>query len=278
MSTPYIPARFQQAIAVHIIKNIMPIESFRVPLILGIHGPSGDGKTYQCEATLAEMNAKSFLISGGQLEDKKAGEPARLIRETYIEASRHIEKHSGIAVLLINDIDASIGGWGNLVQYTVNRQTVFGELMHLADYPTSVESETVKRVPIIVTGNDFTKLYEPLVRAGRMASFEWTPTREEKSDIILRIFPELSQAAVSQLLDQVDRKRQLPISFYSYLRSTLLDDLIWQEIDKIGMRNAADFAARGFRIKIEPLIKADGLINAAKSLIQSGSFVNHLRR
>lgn len=278
MSNLYIPSRFQQAVALHIIKNIMPIDSFRVPLVLGIHGPSGDGKTYQCEATLSEMKTKSFLISGGQLEDKKAGEPARLIRETYIEASRHMEKNPGIAAVLINDIDTGLGGWGNLVQYTVNRQTVFGELMHLTDYPTSVEGETVKRVPIIVTGNDFTKLYEPFVRAGRMASFEWKPTREEKTEIVSTIFPELSRTAIEQLLGQVERKGQPPIAFYSHLRSTLLDDLLWKEIEKIGMQNAADFAARGFRIKLEPLIKADEVMNAARSLIQSGNFVNHLRR
>jgi len=278
MDKLYVPPRFQKAIAVHVVKNIMVLDSFRVPLVLGIHGPSGDGKTYQCEATLAEMDARSFLISGGQLENKNAGEPARLIRETYIEASRHMEKNAGVAVVLINDIDTGVGGWGGLVQYTVNRQTVFGELMHLTDYPTSVAGEAVKRVPIIVTGNDFTKLYEPFVRAGRMTSFEWKPTSDERSEIVARIFPELTRDAVGQLLGQVDRKGQLPIAFYSHLRSTLLDDFIWQEIGKVGMRDAVGYAVRGFRIKMEPLVRVDDIISTAKSLIRSGNLANHLRR
>jgi hypothetical protein len=71
----YVAERFRRAVVLHIVKNIMTQSSVRVPLILGIHGPSGYGKTYQCEQILSEMNVASFLISGGQLESGTAGEP-----------------------------------------------------------------------------------------------------------------------------------------------------------------------------------------------------------
>lgn len=63
---------------------------------------------------------------------------------------------------------------------TVNNQIVVGTLMNLSDNPTRVsigqdwrESDITHRVPIIVTGNDFSKIYAPLIRDGRMDKFYW---------------------------------------------------------------------------------------------------------
>ena len=65
-------------------------------------------------------------------------------------------------------------------QMTVNNQIVAGTLMNLSDNPTRVsigqkwrESDVTNRVPIIVTGNDFSTLYAPLIRDGRMEKFYW---------------------------------------------------------------------------------------------------------
>lgn len=112
-----------------------------------------------------------------------------------------------MSVLMINDIDAGLGRFGKIVkipvnlnlccspemilteflalcsgetQMTVNNQIVVGTLMNLADNPTRVsvgqdwrEADTVNRVPLIVTGNDFSRLYAPLIREGRMEKFYW---------------------------------------------------------------------------------------------------------
>lgn len=63
---------------------------------------------------------------------------------------------------------------------TVNNQIVVGTLMNLSDNPTRVsigqdwrESDITNRVPIIVTGNDFSTIYAPLIRDGRMEKFYW---------------------------------------------------------------------------------------------------------
>ena len=57
---------------------------------------------------------------------------------------------------------------------------VVGTLMNLCDHPTRVsigqdwrEADVVNRVPIIVTGNDFSTLWAPLIRDGRMDKFYW---------------------------------------------------------------------------------------------------------
>lgn len=63
---------------------------------------------------------------------------------------------------------------------TVNNQIVVGTLMNLSDNPTRVsigqdwrESDITNRIPIIVTGNDLSTIYAPLIRDGRMDKFYW---------------------------------------------------------------------------------------------------------
>ena len=52
-------------------------------------------------------------------------------------------------------------------------------LMNIADSPTNVQlpgvykNEEIPRVPIVCTGNDFSTLYAPLIRDGRMEKYYW---------------------------------------------------------------------------------------------------------
>jgi len=62
----------------------------------------------------------------------------------------------------------------------VNNQSVIGTLMNICDDPERVsigqdwiEQDMIRRTPIVVTGNDFTKMFAPLIRDGRMASGAW---------------------------------------------------------------------------------------------------------
>jgi len=273
----YIPDRFRRVVVLHVIKNLMTQSVVRVPLLLGIHGSSGDGKTYQCEKILEELGVKSFLISGGQLESHQAGEPAQLIRTAYLNAGRCMQnRESQAAVVLINDIDTGLGSWGEMVQYTINRQTVFGELMHLVDYPTSVEGRTnTKRVPIIITGNDFTKLYEPLVRAGRMTAFAWNPSLEEKIQITSRIFPEISSQECETLVKEFQTQ---PLAFFPHLKATLIDDELWQQVEQKGISSLLVSINNGNEPNLLPSIQFDRLLQAGRNLLQSGQLVNHLRK
>merc|ERR1719217_557115 len=106
---------------VHIAKNFMELPKIKIPLILGIWGGKGQGKTFS---------------------------------------------------LFINDLDAGAGRLNDTTQYTVNNQMVNATLMNIADNPTNVQlpgmynTDSIPRVPIICTGNDFSTLYAPLIRDG----------------------------------------------------------------------------------------------------------------
>lgn len=214
MVEPFVPRRFAEEVGLHLLRNLRPAVDPGTPLILGIHGPSGDGKTFQTERVLEIAKVRSILVSGGELESGTAGEPAAIIRSAYREAGTYVARKVP-AVLLLNDADAAIGSWGEMTQYTVNTQNVITELMHLADYPTMVEDRPTPRVPIIMTGNDFTRMYGPLCRHGRMELFQWTPSREERLEIISRLFPSVDQQSLARLIREfADR----PLAFWRSVR------------------------------------------------------------
>ncbi|MBD2385436.1 ribulose bisphosphate carboxylase small subunit [Cylindrospermum sp. FACHB-282] len=235
----YIAPRFLDKLAVHITKNFLKLPGVRVPLILGIHGRKGEGKTFQCELVFEKMGIEVTQISGGELESPDAGDPARLIRLRYRETAELIKVRGKMCVLMINDLDAGAGRFDEGTQYTVNTQMVNATLMNIADNPTDVQlpgsydSTPLHRVPIIVTGNDFSTLYAPLIRDGRMEKFYWEPSRDDKVGIVSGIFePDgLSQGEIEQLVDTFINQS---VDFFSALRSRIYDEQIRNFIHQIG--------------------------------------------
>ena len=242
--TYYISPRFLDKLAVHITKNFLDLPGVRVPLILGIHGRKGEGKSFQCELVFERMGIETYHISGGELESPDAGDPARLIRLRYRETADLIKVRGKMCVLMINDLDAGAGRFDEGTQYTVNTQLVNATLMNIADNPTNVQlpgsydSTPLPRVPIIVTGNDFSTLYAPLIRDGRMEKFFWEPDREDKIGIVGGIFSEdnLPQSDIEQL---VDTYLNQSVDFFSALRSRIYDEQVRQFIHEIGIERVS---------------------------------------
>ncbi|NES78943.1 MULTISPECIES: ribulose bisphosphate carboxylase small subunit [Okeania] len=238
----YISSRFIDKLAVHITKNFLDLPRVRMPLILGIHGRKGEGKTFQCQLVLEKMGIEPVTISGGELESKDAGDPARLLRLRYREASEKIKVQGRMCALFINDLDAGAGRFDGGTQYTVNTQLVNATLMNIADNPTNVQlpgsyDETpLHRIPIIVTGNDFSTLYAPLIRDGRMEKFYWEPNREDRIGIVGGIFKtdELSARDIENLVDEFSDQA---IDFFSALRSRIYDEQIRDFIHQVGIEN-----------------------------------------
>ncbi len=227
-------------LAIHITKNFIDFPGVRVPLILGVHGKKGEGKSFQCELVFQKMGIEPVRMSAGELESPDAGDPVRLIRMRYREASELVKVRGKMSVLLINDLDAGAGRVDPNTQYTVNTQLVNGTLMNIADNPTDVqlpgsyETEPIQRIPIIVTGNDFSTLYAPLIRDGRMEKFYWEPDRSDRVGIVSGIFESdgLSKTHVEQLVDHFSAQS---IDFFGALRSRLYDDQVRQFIEKVGL-------------------------------------------
>ncbi|XP_040993869.1 ribulose bisphosphate carboxylase/oxygenase activase, chloroplastic-like [Juglans microcarpa x Juglans regia] len=235
----YIAPAFMDKLVVHITKNFMSLPNIKIPLILGIWGGKGQGKSFQCELVFAKMGISPIMMSAGELESGNAGEPAKLIRQRYREAADIIRKGK-MCCLFINDLDAGAGRMGGTTQYTVNNQMVNATLMNIADNPTNVQlpgmynKEENPRVPIIVTGNDFSTLYAPLIRDGRMEKFYWAPTRDDRVGVCKGIF-RLDKVASDDIVKLVDTFPGQSIDFFGALRARVYDDEVRKWISGIGV-------------------------------------------
>jgi ribulose bisphosphate carboxylase small subunit len=282
--TYYIAPRFLNKLAVHITKNFLDLPGINAPLILGIHGHKGEGKSFQCELVFQRMKVQAIHLSAGELESPDAGDPSRLVRFRYREAADIITKHGKLAVLMINDIDAGAGRVDSGTQYTVNTQLVNATLMNIADNPTNVQlpgsydSEPLPRVPIIVTGNDFGTLYAPLVRDGRMDKFYWEPNREDRLEIVTGIFtPDgLTRGQIEQLVSKFEGQS---IDFFSALRASIYDEQILAFIeqtgfDKIGLKVANSTEKHSF---IKPDFRLEHLIEKGEAMVKEQQHIQELR-
>lgn len=285
----YIAPAFLDKIVVHIVKNyIAHLLDAKVPLILGIWGGKGQGKSFQTELVFRAMGIEPVIMSAGELESERAGEPGKLIRERYRTASLVIKNQGKMSCLMINDIDAGVGRFGN-TQMTVNNQIVFGTLMNLADNPTRVsvgqdwrESDITDRVPIIVTGNDFSTLYAPLIRDGRMDKFYWQPTREDLINIVHQMYQkdEISREDIVQIVDTFPNQA---LDFYGALRSRTYDRFILKWVEEIGgakklgeklLRRRKDDPLPTF---IPPEQKIEDLMDAGYSLVEEQEMVMRMK-
>jgi SpoVK/Ycf46/Vps4 family AAA+-type ATPase len=235
----YISETFMDKMTVHIAKNFMDLPRIKVPLILGVWGGKGQGKTFQTTLVCAKLGVQPIIMSAGELESGNAGEPAKLIRQRYREAS-DIVKKGKMSTLFINDLDAGAGRMGGATQYTVNNQMVNATLMNLADNPTNVQLpghyqvEEIPRVPVIATGNDFSTLYAPLIRDGRMEKFYWSPTFEDRVGVACGIFKAdgVNAQDVEVLVRTFDGQS---IDFFGALRARVYDDKVRSWIKEVGI-------------------------------------------
>ncbi|KAF7125099.1 hypothetical protein RHSIM_Rhsim12G0182900 [Rhododendron simsii] len=231
---------FAMTAVCHIVKNyISHLLNTKIPLILGIWGGKGQGKSFQTELIFQAMGVEPVIMSAGELESERAGEPGKLIRDRYRTASQVVQNKGKMSCLMINDIDAGLGRFGN-TQMTVNNQIVVGTLMNLCDNPTRVsigqdwrESDVTSRIPIIVTGNDFSTIYAPLIRDGRMEKFYWQPTHEDIINIVHRTYERdgISRDEVESVVNTFPNQA---LDFYGALRSRTYDRSISKWIDDIG--------------------------------------------
>ncbi|MEM9246558.1 MAG: ribulose bisphosphate carboxylase small subunit, partial [Cyanobacteria bacterium P01_F01_bin.153] len=202
-----------------------------------------------CNLVFERMGVNVVHMSGGELESPDAGDPARLLRLRYREASELVKLRGKMAVVLINDIDAGAGRFDRMTQYTVNTQLVNATLMNIADNPTNVQlpgsydSEPVQRIPIVVTGNDFGTLYAPLLRDGRMGKFYWEPTREERLETLVRVFSDVSlpKGDVGQLLDRFSEQS---VDFFGAIKSRAYDQWVEKWIAEVGLENLSSRLAK----------------------------------
>ncbi|GBF99182.1 rubisco activase [Raphidocelis subcapitata] len=281
----YISPAFLDKMTIHIAKNFMDLPKIKVPLILGIWGGKGQGKTFQCGLAFKKLGISPIVMSAGELESGNAGEPAKLIRQRYREASDIIKKKGQMCALFINDLDAGAGRMGDATQYTVNNQMVNATLMNIADNPTNVQlpgvykEETIPRVPVICTGNDFSTLYAPLIRDGRMEKYYWNPTREDRIGVCMGIFHEdnIDRTEVERLVDAFPGQS---IDFFGALRARVYDDKVREFVESLGVENLSKRLVNSREGKVEfekPTMGIEVLMKYGRALTEEQDNVKRVQ-
>lgn len=247
----HVPERFVARVATHVAKNLLAdkggLRSVKPAVILGIWGHKGAGKTFNVELACKKMGLMPIVTSAGELEDGTAGEPGAMLRRRYLTAARAMRETGQLSCLIINDIDAGIGRFRDDLG-TVNNQITHGTLMNICDNPTLVSEGTVwrsdfkstnARVPIIVTGNDFSKLYAPLTRDGRMDLWMWEPTREELANMLHAMMKD-DGMSLDNCRVLVNAFPQQPLDFFGALRARVYDDAVREYVIRVGLDGLSD--------------------------------------
>jgi Cdc6-like AAA superfamily ATPase len=229
-STAFIPERFERAILKHIILNntALEINNNQFPLLLGIQGPYGFGKTYMVKEICRKYHIELHPLSTSELSGSMEADSTRTLKRVYSTLCADVWQNKRCGVLLIDDFHLTIATEETMGK-TVNSNILAAYLMNLCDNPVVV---TNVRAPIIMTGNNFRRIYPALVRDGRMDIFTWDPTIEEIDPIVRQLFrtrfPGIEDKVLSAILE---RYAEMNIAFFEQVTQDLTNSSITKAIE-----------------------------------------------
>lgn len=224
----YIPKEFRNKVLKHMILNYSKnLNSFSPPLLLGIQGPKGEGKSFMIMKVCEYYAIRYIPISGAEMCGNLEGDSIKKLMYEYETACINAATDRKFSCIVIEDFHKSIAACNQKkVSWTSNSDTLIGRIMNLADNPYMHGN----RIPIIVTSNDFTSIYSPLTRNGRMEIFDWQPDEEEKVEIVYGIFkkfyPNINYDTIKQL---VITYKSYDIAFFK----TLVQEIFWGDCNSI---------------------------------------------
>lgn len=157
--------------------------------------------------------------------------------------------------------------------------------MNIADNPTNVQlpgvykNEDIPRVPIVCTGNDFSTLYAPLIRDGRMEKFYWAPTREDRVGVCMGIFQHdgVTRSDVETIVDAFPGQS---IDFFGALRARVYDDKVRDWIQSMGVEAIGTRLVNSRDGKVEfekPQMKLDILLEYGNAVVQEQENVKRVQ-
>lgn len=229
-----IDSEFRKVVLTHIIANYN--HTLKMPMFLAIHGNPGEGKTFQTLRICREHGIKICYFSGSELSGNYERDSILDIDDNYKRACNYYYGEEKMpCVIVIDDFHLSPASTKAGVGTTVNSQLLTGFLMNLCDKARNTPNY---RIPIILLGNTFENVYDPLKRDGRMDFYHWKAPRELKEKIILNLFSDcLKRHDMKQLQDFIGTYIDKPISFFSEIKNDIEKRAIKNCIDSMGRQD-----------------------------------------
>ena len=223
----YISPNFENKVVSHIVGNYMNNSVF--PLYLSIHGKKGEGKTFQTIRVCSKYRLSVYYISSAELCGSYESDSISNIQENLSRALHELKSEQVMSVFIIDDFHLSIASTEIGVGRTVNSQVLTAFLMNLSD---KAKASKNMRIPFILLGNDFTNLYDPLTRDGRMDFFEWNPAQKEKIKMVCFHFDDLLPTSEDKeaLTKIVETYNTQPISFFAEIKNDLFKSVVSEYI------------------------------------------------
>ena len=207
---------FSDRVLTHIIGNYD--SNIQSPLFLAIQGNPGEGKTFQTLNICKKHQIKICYYSGAELSGNYEKDSIIELSEDYTRACNYYNDGE-YSVIIIDDFHLSPASTKNGVGTTINSQLLTGYLMNLCD---KAKSKQIESIPIILLGNTFKDVYDPLKRDGRMDFFHWETPYQLKRQIVENIFQEyISFIESRKLKGFVDKYKEQPISFFAEIKNDI---------------------------------------------------------
>ena len=181
-STLKILTRFRKTVLTHVVSIYLKNnDKYLPPIFLVIEGAAGEGKTTQAIASCIQCGITVLYTSASQLSGSHEHD-AIDVMETVYKKSIDMKKQGEKVAIIVDDFHLSNASVDDNVKRTINSPLLIGYLMNLT------QNKNEEKIPIILTGNDFSHVYGPLIRSGRADRFKWSPSYDEKKYVIESIF------------------------------------------------------------------------------------------
>lgn len=227
----FVPQRFEDTVASHVIapyleKNIF----YKHPIYLAIMGEAGEGKTAQAIATCTQKGVYVIYVSASALSGSHENEAREKLQRIY-SYTLELRKKSLVAIV-IDDFHKGIANEDENIKKTINTDVLIGYMMNIAEHNGAVH------IPIILTANDISKIYAPLLRTGRADKFFWKPRLGEKKEVVYKILcsfmGERDENKFNRFFDQFCNEN---IAFFAQLENQWRKGLIKKTIHNISTFN-----------------------------------------
>lgn len=230
-SSPFVPKYFSEQILLHVARNLLDIPNYLAPLYLGIQGEKGIGKSFQAIEACVAAQIAVVLTSATDLSGQYEGESREKLISLYKYAVETSNTLNRPVVILIDDFHLGVASIHQGITQTINSQLLTGLMMNLHDNH-EILGQGIKRIPIILIANDFTAVYSPLTRNGRMKLFTYSPSVDDKIHIVNRLFSGVKKDKYKFIDKFVRRYPDKPVSFFLEVRSSCFELLILEALDK----------------------------------------------
>lgn len=221
MNAIFLDKEFERKVLLHIVTN--SLQKNMSPSFLAIEGKMGEGKTVQTINTCFRHGIHPYYFSSSQLAGNLEGDSIKELEATYNYLLEH-DKEDSFSVIIIDDFHLSIASCDESISRTVNSQILTDYLMSIAD---TTKATPGKKIPFILIANTFEQLYLPLTRDGRMKLFKWEPSKEQKKNLIYKMYSDiLVEGVFAEFQEFVEENINESLSFFGEVKNDIYTDMI----------------------------------------------------